>query len=59
MQTHPRYVGPAVSLSGTLNLMGAGPTGPLKKITKIRAAYMSFNRIPSITDKTFWSLEIR
>ena len=32
------YVGPAVFLSGTLKFLGAGPTGPPKKITKIRAA---------------------
>ena len=30
---------PAVSLSGPLKFGGAGPTGPLKKMTKKRPAY--------------------
>ena len=33
-----KFVGPAVFQSGPLNLMEACPTGPLRKITKIRAA---------------------
>ena len=36
-QENNSYVGPAVLLSGTLKSLGAGPTGPLEKIAKIRA----------------------
>ena len=37
-----KFVGPAVFQSGPLNLMEACPTGPLRKITKIRAGYEHF-----------------
>ena len=37
-----KFVGPAVFQSGPLNLMEACPTGPLRKITKIRAGYEDY-----------------
>ena len=33
------FTGPAVSLSGTLKFGGAGPVGPLRKMTKKRPDY--------------------
>ena len=40
-QENSSYVGPAVLLSGTLKSPGAGPTGPLEKIAKIRAGHFT------------------
>ena len=46
MQLNSNLVGPAVFLSGPLKFLGAGPTGPLEKNTKIRAEHLVIQSYP-------------